>query len=103
VYQKSGHRNAKGQLIWENDLLVLRDPREKGRWIFAIDMYDGKSSRDEIQRGVSEMIESERMQGVRGQPLERKLNGSAPYYFTRRQFEDVYGRVLNWNKEIFQK
>jgi hypothetical protein len=95
AYMGAHHVNQMGQPIWENDIFVLRDPREKGRWVVAIDMYPGPSSREEIQAGVLEMINSEKEANVRGQPLEGWLNGAAPYRFTRAEFEKHYGRITN--------
>jgi hypothetical protein len=94
AYRQSGHRNSAGQLIWENDVLVVRDPREAGIWLVAIDMYPGPASREQLQAGVLEMIASEREAGVRGEPLERWLNGSAPFHFTKAEFEKTYGKIV---------
>ncbi len=94
AYRKSGHLNAAGQLIWENDVLIVRDPREAGVWLVAIDMYPGPASREQLQQGVLEMIESERATGTRGEPLQRWLNGSAPYRFTKAEFELTYGKIV---------
>jgi len=93
AYRKSEHRNAAGQLIWENDVLIVRDPREAGVWLVAIDMYPGSASREQLQQGVLEMIQSERVAGTRGEPLQRWLNGSAPYRFTKVEFELTYGKI----------
>jgi hypothetical protein len=95
IYLLANHKNSAGQAIWENDLLIVRDPRQRERWIVVIDMYPGPSSRKQLQDGVLEMIEAEKRSGVRGEPLARWLNGSAPYRFTRREFEKRYGRFTN--------
>lgn len=94
VYHQSTHRNTAGQLIWENDILVVRDPREVGAWLVAIDMYPGPASREQLQSGVLEMIDSERTAGIRGEPLQRWLNGSAPFHFTKAEFETTYGKIM---------
>jgi hypothetical protein len=95
AYIAAHHVNWRGQSIWENDIFVLRDPREKGRWIVAIDMFPGPSSREALQAGILEMINSEKGANVRGEPLEGWLNGAAPYRFTRAEFEKRYGRITN--------
>src|SRR5205823_2913808 len=95
VYMQAGHVNDEGEPIWKNDILVVRDPRESGKWLVAIDMYPGPSSREALQNGVLEMIASEKEHGRRGQPLERWLNGSAPYRFTIKEFEEHWGKVTN--------
>ncbi|WP_156924404.1 hypothetical protein [Derxia gummosa] len=94
AYRQSGHRNVAGQLIWKNDVLIVRDPGEAGVWLVAIDMYPGPASREQLQQGVLEMIESERATGTRGEPLQRWLNGSAPYRFTKAEFELTYGNII---------
>ena len=58
-------------------------------------MYPGASSRRDLQDGVIGMIETESRNNVRGQPLERWLNGSAPYRFTKIEFEKLYGNINN--------
>ena len=93
AYGQSGHKNANGELIWQNDILVVRDPRTVGKWLVVIDMYPGPASRESIQTGVSEMLVAEQRTGVRGDPLERWLNGSAPYRFTKTEFEATYGKI----------
>lgn len=97
VYMQSGHKNFANQAIWENDIHVVRDPRKAGRWLVVIDMYPGSSSRTQLQAGVVEMIESEKAKNIRGEPLERWLNGSAPYKFIIADFERVYGKIENLN------
>jgi hypothetical protein len=94
AYRQSGHLNSAGQLIWQNDILMVRDPREAGVWLVAIDMYPGPASREQLQQGVLEMIASERAARTRGEPLERWLNGSAPYRFTKAEFEMTYGKIV---------
>lgn len=93
VYSQSDHKNANGELIWINDILVVRDPRLAGRWLVTIDMYSGPASRKELQEGVLEMLDTERKARVRGEPLQRWLNGSAPYRFTKAEFESTYGSI----------
>ena len=95
IYLQSGHTNYMNQAIWKNDILLVRDPRKVGRWLVVIDMYPGPSTRSALQAGVNEMIESEREANIRGEPLERWLNGSAPYQFERIIFEKTYGKIVN--------
>jgi hypothetical protein len=93
IYSLSGHKNANGELIWINDILVVRDPRLSGRWLVCIDMYPGPASREQLQTGVLDMLAAERQTGVRGDPVQRWLNGSAPYKFTKAEFERTYGKI----------
>jgi hypothetical protein len=92
VYRASGHINVKGKPIWINDILVVRDPKEKGRWLIVIDQYPGASSRQAQQDGLKEMlgcITTRELENTFG----RWLKGAAPFHYTKKDFESTYGLI----------
>lgn len=95
VYRLSKHLNAAGQLIWENDIRILRDPTNVGRWVVAIDMFTGQSSENCMHIGIADMIDAEKAADVRGYPLASWLATARLHKFTRAEFERAYGHITN--------
>lgn len=95
-YFAAKHLDSDGEHIWQNDILVVRDPRKYGNWLLAIDMYKHDyASEQTLIAGVKEMLQSETSTGVRGQPLQRWLAAAKPYKFTKAEFEKAWGQIDN--------
>src|SRR5262249_13072493 len=81
-YQHFGHVNAGKEPIWMNDVHVVRDIHQKGKWLVVIDMYPGASSEQCMKEGKAEML------GVLYDKPEGMGEGN------RRYWENVLGRFL---------
>ena len=93
-YSRLGHKNFNGQDIWSNDVLVVRSPRRAGQWLVVIDMYDGQSSRQEIQAGVDEMLQVASGDRDIANVTGRWLNGAAPAQMMKSDFIRLYGDIV---------
>jgi len=108
-YRTFGHVNDQGQPIWENDVHTVRDINLRDKWLVAIDMYPGASSKQCMVEGKNEMLSV--LEGKPAYPaandrrtwenrIGRFLHPAEPLCYEFAKFEKVNGTVLTQTTDV---
>jgi hypothetical protein len=74
------------------DVLIVRDPMKRGRWLVVVDMLPGAGTYDAQQEGISR-IAAAVIEGGQEQPVGRWVMGRKPYLYSQQAFERTYGPI----------
>ena len=83
-----------GQSEWRDDILLVRDPVERGKWLVVVDLVGGKGSRAEVSREYDVMLKWLDVQGgTIFTDLGRWLHDCHPLLYDRELFQETYGVI----------
>jgi hypothetical protein len=84
-----------GSGIWDNNILYVRDPMSKERWMIVVDIWPGSSSCDEISSELEHLNSTANSTRALQDTLGMWLYNSRPIEFDLNAFEVTYGKVTN--------
>ena len=80
---------------WDNNILFVRDPEQRGRWAVVVDIWPGASSCNEVRGEIETLWKFSQTTREMEDTLGMWIYNSRPLEFRLDKFEKTYGRVTN--------
>lgn len=84
-----------GSGVWSNNILYVRDPTNKDRWMIVVDIWPSTSSCGHITREIARLQDDSDRTRILQDTVGMWLFNSKAIEFNLQQFEKTYGSVTN--------
>ncbi len=79
--------------VWLNDIFLVRNFNQKREWLIVVDSHHGRSKRIIVKRAVKKLWDFANKDRETMNALGGWLNGVQTVFYSRDDFEDVYGVI----------
>ena len=84
--------NKAGQTLWENDILLVRSPIEKGIWLIVIDTFPGRSSKEMVIEEIRKLKALSKLRDYQNL-LGRWFEKAESLDYKKEHFIRTYGEI----------